>query len=68
MMNWQPIETCPADKSVLLFFDNFGISEGVKDPEGWYCFHGGNLFSDLNSHDPTHWQPLPEPPKALGGG
>jgi hypothetical protein len=52
-MNWQPIESVPEDIVVLL------------------CDANGNRWTDVGRGEPanscgfppTHWMPLPEPPK-----
>ena len=59
---WQPIETAPSNKAVLLH---------QPDPSG---SHSGWIFIGINRKDrwyqlpsrecyPTHWMPLPEPPE-----
>lgn len=66
---WQPIETCPRNKSVLLFLPNTehygpGIWRGILVDMGTGLrFHGtawacGRDFED----EPTHWMPLPDVP------
>lgn len=54
-LDWQPIETVPADVPVLVFYD------GKFVVTSW--------DTSLNPHwrgypwlEPTHWQPLPPPP------
>lgn len=70
---WQPIETAPKDgRHVLLavaddppayvceaYFDPDGGPEG-----GWYMAntHWTDAY-DGRLWNPTHWQPLPAPPK-----
>lgn len=71
MSNWQPIETAPKDQWIL------GWSQKRNRVDMWkwddqkynkhpkpYCedaFRMGVCFD--REHQPTHWQPLPNPPK-----
>lgn len=59
---WQPIETAPKDGTCVL----------VADTNVWMAvarFWPGNSYwiedaaSGMRLNDPTHWLPLPEPPK-----
>jgi hypothetical protein len=70
---WQPIETAPRDKAILIggglfqFYDYSKTKfEGVSIAY-WYQDHwrGSNLdgHEEWNIHWPTHWMPLPESPK-----
>lgn len=65
-MDWQPIETAPKDKWVLVFMPdegNMGRTHAAKhrkvsNGHSWVI---GHLFgSDLSK--PTHWMPLPPNP------
>lgn len=69
---WRPIETAPKDgTAILLYCDDhvsaeFGSVIGFwseDDGGDWYASeaHSSPLF--WASDRPTHWQPLPEPPK-----
>lgn len=64
---WQPIETAPRDSTQVLIFSE-------KDPDkeiiiGWYCLdfeewrHYGVGGNDSLYYIPSHWMPLPSPPK-----
>jgi hypothetical protein len=62
-MEWQPIETAPKDgQHIILALSEGWIGVGYydDDPEfsslGWVVFGSGQ-------QQPTHWMPLPEPPK-----
>jgi hypothetical protein len=61
-VGWQPIETAPKDGTIVLVWDgeNMAVADWVEFPYrpggGW--MEGIEVFSD-----PTHWMPLPEPPK-----
>ena len=65
MGEWQPIETAPKDGSRVLTYSLGLVGTGryitkfgsYSDRMFWY--------SDQldRSYEPTHWQPLPEPPK-----
>jgi hypothetical protein len=73
MSKWQPIETAPkTGEPILLYQPSEGGQIGPNldlDP-GYYIFTGwfvrGHWYCceyDAFEKDPTHWQPLPEPPK-----
>ncbi len=69
-MPWQPIETAPHDRDVLLWRP--ARAQGFR-PHGavrgrWIARHRYSNASPwvtvpgLNGMTVTHWQPLPEPP------
>lgn len=69
---WQPIETAPKDgRDVLLYVvtplgDEWAMAIGM--PEGWSGINVGKFsafrgWEHMLSGKPTHWMPLPEPPK-----
>jgi hypothetical protein len=69
MNEWQPIETAPKDTLLILYLKD----EGVIIGEGWHTYDEppyGEPSKDLywwveqrGRVHPTHWMPLPEPPK-----
>ena len=76
---WQPMETAPRDgphaQKIMLLSESGIVSVGYWDsyyaeggggyenwPDTWVEPVSGELLS-LNYDPPTHWQPLPEPPK-----
>jgi hypothetical protein len=63
MTDWQPIETAPRDGTEIIVCRRF---EGRKfmgvvmwDGRYWTIDYGFPFYFD----NPTHWMPLPEPPK-----
>lgn len=71
-MEWQPIETAPKgeitdyrDQVVLVWARDEWMRVAVFDANAWYLVEGqgGALM-----FDPTHWMPLPEPPKTKSAG
>lgn len=59
-MQWQPIETAPENGVKFLYYDadiDQGIAVGYKNNLGIV----DEKFEVVV--DPTHWMPLPEPPK-----
>lgn len=75
-MNWQPIETAPKDGTEIILYNGNDISIGYfascgydnDDRYQWIVFDA-DIFPGMlngwpnNEHGPTHWMPLPEPPK-----
>lgn len=65
MTEWQPIETAPKDGAFLACEENkrpyvalwLGMDHPRVDESGWYEHW---TFDPVN---PTHWMPLPAPPK-----
>lgn len=71
MTEWQPIETAPKDGTALLGKDVAGDWPFVmkwegepRAPNGGYWAYCEALLSDVAGEaTPTHWMPLPDPPK-----
>lgn len=69
-MTWQPIETAPKDREILLGDGGFCV-QGVWDDVDYNEFTGSYLYDwtygpaeiDPTNWRPTHWRELPEPPK-----
>jgi hypothetical protein len=69
MQEWQPIETAPLDACVLVVF--YGWDDKTQkqiiafaqssDGDNWYEEESHSLI-----WTPTHWMPIPEPPKQHG--
>ena len=74
-MKWQPIETAPKDGTeILLLIPLDWQSSTIIEPRigkgryvatGWFTCEGwlNRLGQWVNEETPTHWMPLPEPPK-----
>lgn len=70
-MEWQPIETAPRDGTeILAYRRDAGVftihfvapaDMIVSDDEEpcWFSLNGDDLTDDM----PTHWMPLPKPPR-----
>jgi hypothetical protein len=68
---WLPIESAPKDGTFIFTFfqktyergqpDYFAVVKWGQDIEGWGDF--GWLENEKLVGDPTHWQPLPTPPR-----
>jgi hypothetical protein len=63
-MKWQPIDSAPKNKEILIYGFNgpikdITIAEYNDNPRvmGWDCVKTGDVYH------PTHWIPLPKPPK-----
>ncbi len=73
-MEWQPIETAPKDGTVIIlcesgYRDSIRASFWRQDGDGFpWKFLDPDSETFLNGwlgdhRGPTHWMPLPEPPK-----
>lgn len=58
MSEWQPIETAPKEGALVLLWIEGGVEIGFWNGKTW---DDGNFYDDIGT--PTHWMPLPEPPK-----
>lgn len=74
-MDWQPIETAPKDGTRIIGWNGDVVTEmgwvGRADDDGHvgWCqaeFWDGGLLYEMHNQmepEPTHWMPLPDPPK-----
>jgi hypothetical protein len=71
MMEWQPIETAPLRKPILVAGGEpwgevdhptgVGVAVVEQTNPGYYTLIGTSYYS-AGVNDPTHWMPLPDPP------
>ena len=61
-IEWQPIETAPKDEPILV-----GPTKRMGICVAMYCGYDGWVTETcvewVSIYTPTHWMPLPEPPK-----
>lgn len=63
-VDWRPIETAPYQQTVFVGQDCGPLlvtAFRMSPQSGWRHAHS----ADVICFEPTHWQPLPEPPGAL---
>jgi Protein of unknown function (DUF551) len=61
MGEWQPIETAPKRKRVILYYPPEVRERAYASLSAMYAVD----YPNRGEHrKPTHWMPLPEPPKA----
>lgn len=61
IMEWQPIETAPKDGTEIILWN-----KSWQSPHsGYYGWRGWEQAYECGpwKNQPTHWMPLPEPPK-----
>jgi len=65
-MEWQPIETAPKDGGAVLLWVNDDYEFGCFN-RGWHIFNNGYYtdggYGRNYPCNPSHWMPLPPPPK-----
>ena len=56
---WQPIESAPKDRNIIIYF-----TSGIKESTHWDHYYN-NWYAQSSDYigQPTHWQELPEDPK-----
>jgi len=72
LLEWKPIETAPKDRDILLLCPSRGVVRGSwnndchKKPRPYWTNDRERIFgvTETRADQPTHWMPLPEPPKA----
>jgi hypothetical protein len=65
-MQWRPIETAPRDGTEVLLYTAQGMIQGCFAYGDWeqsVCAASYDAATAYIECVPTHWQPLPEPPK-----
>lgn len=65
-MEWQPIETAPKDGSDVLVYSQYGTYVAAyedRDIEWWHVSDGKHDPRPLRGPSPSHWMPLPPPPR-----
>ena len=55
---WQPIETAPKDGTCVLVYSKGRVISAYFLHDDWL-----EVLHSYSFNDPTHWMPLPEPPK-----
>lgn len=74
-MTWHPIETAPDNQFILVLAPHLAIELGIKC-EGRFHVTCGEMYPIYTCDEekivlgtyatmPTHWMPLPKPPKAI---
>ena len=67
-MEWQPISTAPKDGTHIIAFrtskpDHIESMYWAEYDEGGGAWHWSYDGDSPTQNQPTHWMPLPEPPK-----
>lgn len=55
--NWQPIETAPKDRNIIIT-GRYGNGVAYVE-ESYWCYRGH--WNRRQHEAPTHWMPMPEP-------
>ena len=69
MSEWKTIETAPKDKPIWAYNGEQGVMKYLEIKDG-DCEYSGFIWveqllqdADPDPNQPTHWMPLPDPPK-----
>ena len=68
MSEWQPLETAPKNAVTVLVLDMSSkpnvVTAYFEDDGAWKGWvYADQLLADGDFPRPTHWMPLPEPPR-----
>ena len=61
-MKWQPIDSAPNDQVVLIYGPR-GVEVGLRHLYASARLYWVSNWTPIEGYQPTHWMPLPEPPK-----
>ncbi len=59
---WQPIEIAPKDRNRVIVTDGFEVCDAYFNNGDWWQYECGDDWYSVTIN-PTHWMPLPEPPR-----
>lgn len=62
-MEWKAMDTAPKDVSVLVFVPGRGVMLGYQHMYTSAGYQWTSNWTPIDGATPTHWMPLPEPPK-----
>ena len=66
-MTWRTIDSAPRDGTWVLLYSAAETLEPYG--AGWWDQVAGTwIMASLGGYEPTHWQPLPEPPASAEDG
>ena len=64
---WQPIDTAPKDGTTILICghgsNGYFVADAKWDGVAFCLFHPDDDAHTSHCYHPSHWMPLPEPPK-----
>ena len=63
MSGWLPIETAPKDETEVLITDGTSFAVASYRPWGEWRDCGDMGWAGMCDSQPTHWMPLPPPPR-----
>lgn len=73
MSEWQSIDTAPSNTPILIsafrYFDRLAhdkiicVASFDSRWRNWDCVGASGYECENDFYEPTHWMPLPEPPK-----
>ena len=66
MNKWKSIESAPRPGKKVLLTGGFSVDIGWYGDDGWVCLDNATadgLNRWIAGHGPTHWMPLPDPPR-----
>lgn len=65
MTDWLPIESAPKNGTRIMVYNSVTGTYCSSSIDGEWPFYGWNNYGNVGIWYPvpTHWQPLPDPPK-----
>lgn len=68
MSEWQPIETLRPDEygtgiKDFLLWNGEVVFVGWLSEDGWHDSRNTDYYDEVEDPQPTHWMPLPDPPR-----